>query len=99
MKNPDEIKLKWFLIGFLSSQEGWNGEWPFGINDPAESEKTIQEKLRAFLDLLNENSSSANKLLQDFKDLIESERRASNLSSIVAEIWKKLKRGVDLPPP
>ena len=40
----DQAK-KWFLEGFHESAEGWNGEYPFGLDYPGKDTTDAQLKL------------------------------------------------------
>ena len=33
MRVLDRLRLRWFLIGFFNSAEGWNWECPFDVNN------------------------------------------------------------------
>ncbi len=90
-KDVVKLKLEWYLIGFLDSQEGWNGEYPFCISDPAVKPRNLDEKLKMFLDMLKNKDENALYLINRFKKIDkENTRCASKIKDIVNEIFRFL---------
>ena len=87
----DRLKLRWFLIGFFSSAEGWNWECPFDVNNIRDDVKTLKDDFRVFLEYLEENNEFAKKLLRYFERYLKEEReQLEDLIELTDEIIGKM---------
>ena len=86
----DKLRLRWFLIGFFNSAEGWNWECPFSEND----NNTLKDDFEAFLKRLESGCEDTVRLLRYFKECLEEEREQSEalkeLTDKIAEKTGKL---------
>ena len=87
----NDVKLRWFLIGFFESAEGWNWECPFDVNNVRDDIRTLKDHFRVFLEYLEENSEFAKKLLRYFERCLKEEReQLKDLDGLVNKIMEKL---------
>ena len=87
----DKLRLRWFLIGFFSSAEGWNWECPFFVNNCRDDVKTLKDDFKVFLEMLEENNEDAMRLLGYFVRCLKEEReQIEDLSKLTDKIMEKL---------
>ena len=86
-----KLRLRWFLIGFFNSTEGWNWESPFGVNNIRDDVKTLKDDFRVFLEYLEENNKFAKILLRYFEKCLEEEReQLEDLEELTDKIMEKI---------
>jgi len=87
----DRLRLRWFLIGFFESAEGWNWECPFDVNNVRDDVKTLKDDFRVFLEYLEENNKFAKKLLRYFERCLKEEReQLEDLEELTDKIMGKI---------
>jgi len=85
------VQLRWFLIGFFSSAEGWNWECPFFVNNCRDDVKTLKDDFKVFLEMLEENNEDAMRLLGYFvRCLKEESEQIKDLLELTDKIKEKL---------
>ena len=86
-----KLRLRWFLIGFFSSAEGWNWEKPFLVNNRREGFGTLRYSFKVFLEMLEENNEYTMELLRCFVRCLKEEReQIEDLSELTDKIMEKL---------
>jgi len=87
----NRLRLRWFLIGFFNSAEGWNWECPFDVNNVRDDVRTLKDDFRVFLEYLEENNEFAKKLLRYFERCLKEEReQLEDLEELTDKIMEKL---------
>lgn len=76
--------LKWYLLGFLSSAEGWNSEYPFDLLEMKDP-KNMFEKLFEYL--FKKDEATIN-LIRDFKKLWMSNIDVGNLPLFILVLYE-----------
>ena len=91
MELTNDVKLRWFLIGFFESAEGWNWECPFDVNNIRDDVRTLKDDFRVFLEYLEENNEFAKKLLRYFERCLKEEReQLEDLEELTDKIIEKI---------
>jgi len=73
MRMFEDIKLKWFLYGFFSSCEGWNGECPFSMTNVKDYTNKTVGLLEDVKVLIKYKDEDIIKLIKEFKKLLDEE--------------------------
>jgi len=85
----ENLKLKWFLYGFFSSCEGWNGECPFAITNTKDYVNRTVELLEDIKNMLENKDKDIIELIKNFKNLMkEDSTNVETTYEIVHKICK-----------
>ena len=87
----DNLRLRWFLIGFFTSAEGWNWECPFEVNNIRDDIRTLKDDFRVFLEMLEKGNDDAINLLRYFERYyVEEQEILDDLKELTSKIMRKL---------
>jgi len=90
-----KLKLKWFLYGFFSSLEGWNGECPFAITNVKTYKNRVVELLEDIKKMVEDKDEDILTLIKDFKKHLKYEHEyMETTSEIMDEICKLIEEVV-----